>query len=99
MQDSVDYVVQLGDYIYEYENGYYGDGTSIGRIPQPDREIYTLYDYRRRHAIYKTDLDLVESHQQYPWIPVWDDHGKIIPLIIRNTKENSTRRPAQLVRK
>ncbi|KFA56390.1 hypothetical protein S40293_05065 [Stachybotrys chartarum IBT 40293] len=73
-KDSVDYVVQLGDYIYEYENGYYGDGTSIGRIPQPDREIYTLYDYRRRHAIYKTDLDLVESHQQYPWIPVWDDH-------------------------
>lgn len=73
-QDSVDYVVHLGDYIYEYANGYYGWGNSIGRIPQPDREIFTLYDYRKRLATYRTDLDLVENHQQFPWIPVWDDH-------------------------
>lgn len=73
-QDSVDYVVHLGDYIYEYENGYYGWGNSLGRIPLPDREIFTLYDYRKRLATYRTDLDLLESHQQFPWIPVWDDH-------------------------
>jgi alkaline phosphatase D len=73
-QDSVDYVVHLGDYIYEYENGYYGWGNSLGRIPLPDREIFTLYDYRKRLATYRTDLDLVESHQKFPWIPVWDDH-------------------------
>lgn len=73
-QDSVDYIVHLGDYIYEYANGYYGWGNSIGRIPLPDREIFTLYDYRKRLATYRTDLDLVESHQQFPWIPVWDDH-------------------------
>jgi alkaline phosphatase D len=73
-QDSVDYVVHLGDYIYEYKNGDYGWGNSIGRIPQPDHEIYTLYDYRRRLATYRTDLDLLASHEQFPWIPVWDDH-------------------------
>jgi alkaline phosphatase D len=73
-KDSVDYVIHLGDYIYEYANGYYGWGNSLGRIPQPDREIYTLYDYRKRLATYRTDLDLVASHQQFPWIPVWDDH-------------------------
>lgn len=75
-QDSVDYVVHLGDYIYEYKNGDYGWGQSIGRIPLPDKEIYSLYDYRKRIATYRTDLDLLASHQQFPWIPVWDDHGE-----------------------
>ena len=73
-KDSVDYVLHVGDYIYEYKNGDYGWGNSMGRIPQPDREIYTLYDYRRRYATYRTDLDLLLSHQQFPWIAVWDDH-------------------------
>jgi hypothetical protein len=69
-------VIHLGDYIYEYKNGDYGWGNSIGRIPRPDREIYTLYDYRKRLATYRTDLDLLLIHQTFPWIPVWDDHGK-----------------------
>ncbi|CAO2652537.1 Nn.00g008200.m01.CDS01 [Neocucurbitaria sp. VM-36] len=73
-KDSVDYVVHLGDYIYEYKNGYYGWGDSIGRIPLPDKEIFSLYDYRKRIATYRADLDLLASHQQFPWIPVWDDH-------------------------
>ena len=71
---SVDYVIHLGDLIYEYANGEYGWGQSIGRIPLPDRQIYTLYDYRKRHATYNTDQDLVLSRSSYPWIPVWDDH-------------------------
>jgi len=70
----VDYVIHLGDYIYEYKNGDYGWGQSIGRVPLPDRAIYTLYDYRKRIATYRTDLDLLLSHQTFPWIPVWDDH-------------------------
>ncbi len=73
-KDSVDYVLHLGDYIYEYKNGDYGHGQSIGRVPLPDRTIYTLYDYRKRIATYRTDLDLLLSHQTFPWIPVWDDH-------------------------
>lgn len=39
-----------------------------------------LYDYRKRIATYRTDLDLLASHQNFPWIPVWDDHGKIISV-------------------
>lgn len=73
-KDSVDYVIFLGDYIYEYQNGYYGDGSTIGRVPLPDKEIFSLYDYRKRLATYRTDLDLLASHQNFPWIPVWDDH-------------------------
>jgi alkaline phosphatase D len=83
-KDSVDYVVHLGDYIYEYKNGdtgygfSYGWGNSIDRIPLPDRNIFTLYDYRKRHASYKTDADLQLSQQNFPWIPVWDDHGRLL---------------------
>ncbi|EME85270.1 uncharacterized protein MYCFIDRAFT_150372 [Pseudocercospora fijiensis CIRAD86] len=74
-KDSVDFVLHLGDYIYEYAgNGDYGYGYSIGRIPVPDKIIYTLDDYRQRLATYRTDLDLLLSHQSFPWIPVWDDH-------------------------
>ncbi|KIW04888.1 uncharacterized protein PV09_04063 [Verruconis gallopava] len=73
-KDSIDYAVHLGDYIYEYANGEYGWGQTIGRVPQPDHEIFTLYDYRKRLATYRTDLDLLASHQRFPWITVWDDH-------------------------
>jgi phosphodiesterase/alkaline phosphatase D-like protein len=78
-QDSVDYVVHLGDYIYEYENGYYGWGDSLGRIPLPNKEIYSLYDYRKRLATYRTDLDLVASHQQFAWIGTQPTHALLCP--------------------
>lgn len=53
---------QLGDYIYEYET------SSQSRPVEPQREIFTLYDYRRRIATYRTDQDLALSHQQFAWI-------------------------------
>ena len=43
----MDYVIHLGDYIYEYKNGDYGWGQIIGCVPLPDKEIYSLYDYRK----------------------------------------------------
>lgn len=78
-KDSVDYILHVGDYIYEYKSNDYGYGWSIGRVPLPDRTIFTLYDYRTRYASYRTDFDLLLSHQQFAWIPVWDDHGKDAP--------------------
>lgn len=41
-KDTVDYVIHLGDYIYEYKDGDYGSGKYINRVPQPDKEIYSL---------------------------------------------------------
>ena len=74
-KDSVDYVLFLGDYIYEYAgDGDYGYGYSIDRIPQPERVTFTLYDYRERLATYRSDADLQLSHERFAWIPVWDDH-------------------------
>ncbi len=69
-RQDIDVVMHLGDYIYEYGNGDYGEV----RESDPPWEIVTLEDYRRRHASYKLDLDLQEAHRQHPWICTWDDH-------------------------
>ena len=71
---DLDAVLHLGDYIYEFEEGRYGEGKKIGRVPQPVHETVTLDDYRLRYAIYHTDPDLQEAHRQHPFITVWDDH-------------------------
>ncbi len=73
-REDIDVVLHLGDYLYEYGNGEYGDGTPLGRIPDPLHEVLTLEDYRRRHATYKADIDLQAAHARFPWITIWDDH-------------------------
>ncbi|MGB1206252.1 MAG: alkaline phosphatase D family protein [Chitinophagales bacterium] len=69
-QNNVDAVIHLGDYIYEYGNGQYGDT----RLHEPANEIVGLGDYRTRHAHYKLDPDLRFIHQNFPFITTWDDH-------------------------
>jgi alkaline phosphatase D len=72
----VDVVLHLGDYIYEYGPEGYGaeSGKTLGRLVRPDHEIFTLGDYRNRHAQTKTDPQLQAAHARAPWIVVWDDH-------------------------
>ncbi len=67
---DLDAVIHLGDYIYEYGTGEYGNV----REYDPPTEIRSLSDYRRRHAHYKRDADLRACHQQHPFICIWDDH-------------------------
>ncbi len=71
---DLDAILHLGDYIYEYPNKGYGDGTALGRLPSPDKEMVALQDYRERHAQYKADPDSQEVHRQHPFIVTWDDH-------------------------
>ena len=66
-----DFLVWLGDYIYE------GAGAPVGTkavrshgTPEPT----TLTDYRNRYALYKSDSDLQASHASCPWFVIWDDH-------------------------
>jgi alkaline phosphatase D len=73
-REDLDFVLHVGDYLYEYADGTFGDGALIGRVPSPDAEILALDEYRTRHAQYKTDPDLQEAHRQHPFIAVWDDH-------------------------
>ncbi|CCH42879.1 Alkaline phosphatase D [Wickerhamomyces ciferrii] len=74
LKNSVDYVIHLGDYIYEFANGVYTNGTKLGRDHIPEHECETLEDYRLRYALYRSDKDLQNSHAKFPWILVWDDH-------------------------
>jgi len=69
-QLDLDAVIHLGDYIYEYGTGEYGDV----RTYEPAHEIVSLSDYRQRYAQYRRDPDLQEVHRQLPFICVWDDH-------------------------
>jgi len=67
---DLDMVVHLGDYIYEYATGEYGNV----RPCEPATEIVTLADYRMRHAQYKRDADSQAMHRQHPLVAIWDDH-------------------------
>jgi alkaline phosphatase D len=69
-RDDLDAVIHLGDYIYEFGTGEYGNV----REYDPPYEIVSLDDYRRRYRQYRSDLDLQEIHRQHPFIATWDDH-------------------------
>lgn len=75
-QADIDAAIHLGDFIYEYARaGYASQGAdALGRLSEPDSELITLSDYRRRHAQYRTDPDLQRLAAAVPMIAVWDDH-------------------------
>ncbi len=73
---SVDFVLHIGDYIYEYgQDGWGGEtGKPLGRRHDPAHEIVSLSDYRRRHAQYKTDAGAQAMHAAHTFMSCWDDH-------------------------
>jgi alkaline phosphatase D len=73
-RNDLDAVIHLGDYIYEYEIGYYGDTAATQRFNDPVHEIVKQDDYRLRYSIYRLDSSLIRAHQMHPFIAVWDDH-------------------------
>lgn len=75
---TIDFVLHLGDYIYEYPaDGYATEhAAELGRTfaPENQGELYSLADYRNRYATYRTDKGLLALHRNKPFIVVWDDH-------------------------
>ena len=71
-REDLDFVLHLGDYIYEY--GQDGYGSHPERLLDPAHEIVSLDDYRRRYALYHLDVDLQAAHAQHPFVTIWDDH-------------------------
>ena len=61
---DLDFVVHLGDYIYDFGRA--------GHIPP--RQITTLDDYRQRYGQYKSDPNLRAMHAAHPVFAVPDDH-------------------------
>jgi alkaline phosphatase D len=72
VEEDLDLVVHLGDYIYE--NGINANRRGV-KVPGAFREECRSLDrYRLQHALYKTDPDLQNAHAQFPWAVTWDDH-------------------------
>jgi alkaline phosphatase D len=66
LNDDLDLVVHLGDYLYESD---WGPKVRF-HLPEP----VTLDDYRNQHALYKGDLALQAAHAWHPFLVTWDDH-------------------------
>jgi alkaline phosphatase D len=73
-RDDLDFVLCLGDYIYEYSNRDKGLGPDIDRPMDPDHRCLRLEDYRTRYAQARGDRDLQRMHLRHPVIALPDDH-------------------------
>ena len=80
---DVDFVVHLGDFIYESDAG---DFKGLGSYDYPGRElslpsgydrVHTLADYRYLHRTYRTDRFLQEMLESHTMIVSWDDHEMV----------------------
>lgn len=76
-QTDIDYVVHLGDYIYEYETLGYANKNFVERSKrtnEPLHELVTLDDYRKRFRLYRSDVHLQKLHEKKAFFCMWDDH-------------------------
>lgn len=64
----LDFVLFMGDYIYESSNPQYALRKHNGEEPK------TLAQYRDRYEQYKRDPMLQAAHAAHPWVLMWDDH-------------------------
>ncbi len=76
-QEEVDYVVHLGDYIYETIGDPSFQATPVrsvppfasgGVIPQ------NVEDYRHLYKVYRSDVHQQAVHEKFAYILLWDDH-------------------------
>ncbi|MDB5963124.1 MAG: alkaline phosphatase [Massilia sp.] len=70
LAEKIDFVVFVGDYIYEGKSRDAGEAVRV----HPLKRIRDLDDYRRRYALYKSDPALQAMHAACPWLVTWDDH-------------------------
>jgi alkaline phosphatase D len=83
-QESLDFIVHVGDYIYETVGASFQAGVAEpahGALAFPDgtplgSAVYatSLADYRYLYRTYRGDARLRTLHQQWPMIAIWDDH-------------------------
>ena len=74
---DLDFLLHLGDYIYEASNTppkSQTPGADIGRPFDPLHECVSLSDYRTRYRQYRLDPDVQQLHAAHPVIATLDDH-------------------------
>ena len=75
--DDIDFVLHLGDYIYEaaeVPRGKQTPGANIGRPMEPLGDCISFDDYSTRYALYRRDTDLLLLHSKHAIIATIDDH-------------------------
>lgn len=88
-QDDLDFVVHLGDYIYETTgDDSFQSGNEVRNIVFDDQEgaltigvgdsafyaAASLSNYRQLYKEYRSDALLQQVHERFPMIVIWDDH-------------------------
>ncbi len=84
-QENVDFIVHLGDYIYEAVGADYQVGgveTAHAALQLPNgttlptggKYATTIADYRYLYKRYRTDRRLQNLHERFAFVAVWDDH-------------------------
>ncbi len=72
-RDDLDFVVHVGDYVYDFM-----DSDELIRIPNNAIEYPSnLEEWRALHQLYLLDIDLRAARQQHPWILIWDNHDVV----------------------
>jgi alkaline phosphatase D len=82
-EEDVDFIVHLGDFIYESDAGefkgfgsYEYEGRELS-LPSGHDRVRTLEDYRYLHREYRTDRFLQEALESHTLIAGWDDHEMV----------------------
>jgi alkaline phosphatase D len=91
-QQDLDFVLFVGDYIYESSNAQYTTRKHNTEEPK------TLEQYRARYAQYKQDPMLQASHAAHPWVLMWDDH-EVVNDYANQTDMKNTPVPEFLARR
>lgn len=75
-REKIDFVVHLGDYIYETLSEptfQYAQMRTIS-LSSGRKVSLELKDYRELYKIYKSDRYLQMAHENFPFYIIWDDH-------------------------
>jgi alkaline phosphatase D len=93
-RQDLDFVVHLGDYLYENPIAPTAGPRALG-LPDELRPAATdLAGYRLRHALYKTDPDLQAAHAAFPWLTILDNHDAVWDGDEADPRDNLARRAA-----
>jgi len=81
LDEELDFVIFLGDYIYETVTGptetrsvQFSDPASALPLPGGNAAAQSVSNYRDLYKTYRSDKFLKAVHERYPFVFVWDDH-------------------------
>ncbi|BAZ33435.1 phosphodiesterase/alkaline phosphatase D [Cylindrospermum sp. NIES-4074] len=74
-EEEIDFVVFLGDYIYEsVGDSSFQSGIRPIQLPSGQPVAATLEDYRFLYQTYNSDANLQKLRERFAFINIWDDH-------------------------